>query len=82
MQANVGGRDRAVRIITGITLSLAGVPGLVGYIAGSEVVSAPLGLLGGLAVLVGTALFATGMARTCPVNSALGIDTTGADPDS
>ena len=81
MQQNVGGRDRAVRMISGITLSLAGVPGVVGYAAGSEVVSASLGWLAGLAVLVGVALFVTGMTQTCPINSAIGIDTTGSDTD-
>lgn len=76
MQANVGGRDRAIRMIFGVTLALAGVPGFGGYVGGSDVVSASLGGLGALGILLGTALFVTGMAQKCPVNRALGIDTT------
>lgn len=76
MKPNVGGRDRAVRMIAGITLALAGVPALGGYVAGSEVVSAPLGGLGGFAILLGGGLFVTGLRRTCPINDIAGIDTT------
>lgn len=76
MEPNVGGRDRAVRMIAGVTLVLAGVPALGGHVAGSDVVSPLLGGLGGFAILLGVGLFLTGFSRKCPINGVAGIDTT------
>ena len=76
MEPNVGGRDRAVRMIAGVTLALAGVPAFGGYLAGGDVVSAPLGGLGGVSILLGGGLFVTGLSRKCPINGVAGVDTT------
>ncbi|MFP8889435.1 DUF2892 domain-containing protein [Natrialbaceae archaeon A-CW2] len=68
METNVGGLDRTGRIAIGILLIAAGALALAGYWG--------IGLgVGVIAVLVGAILLVTGTTRKCPVNQAVGIDT-------
>jgi hypothetical protein len=62
MKCNVGGTDRAVRILLGLVL----IP--VGYFALS-------GVLAWLAYAVGAIGLVTGVVRFCPANALFGVDT-------
>jgi hypothetical protein len=67
MNRNVGGLDSAIRVMLGLALVLAA--------AGTMQWT----LLSIALVLLSIPLFRTALSRSCPVYSALGIDTTGAD---
>jgi len=69
MEPNVGGIDRTGRIVIGIVAALAGIAAIAGYLAVSAVV-------GTVAVVIGAILFVTGTTQKCPINEAVGIDTT------
>lgn len=62
MQPNVGGTDRALRIVGGLAL-LA-----IGYRNRDRT-------LGTLSFVAGSELFATAVIRRCPANALLGVDT-------
>lgn len=75
MNTNVGGLDRTARLAIGAILVIVAVAGYAGLlpIAVGPVPQA----LGSLIVLVvGLILLVTGAARTCPINSLLGVNTT------
>lgn len=65
MKENVGKTDRALRGIFGPLLVLAGY---------SRMKSGKGGMLGGLGMLLGTALTETAITRVCPLNKLMGID--------
>lgn len=62
MNPNVGGLDRALRIVVGFALLV------VGYRNRDRT-------LGTLAFVAGSDVFATAIIQRCPVNELLGIDT-------
>ncbi|MFU8867724.1 DUF2892 domain-containing protein [Natronococcus sp.] len=62
MKPNVGGVDRALRIVVGVVLLV------VGYRNRDRT-------LGTLAFVAGSDITATAVIQRCPVNSLLGIDT-------
>jgi Inner membrane protein YgaP-like, transmembrane domain len=64
MGCNVGGADRAVRIVGGLFLLVAAYLWLAGA-------------LSILAYVVGAIALVTGLIRFCPINRLLGIDTCG-----
>ncbi|AFZ72625.1 YgaP family membrane protein [Natronobacterium gregoryi] len=66
MDRNVGGTDRLLRIISGLSLLSFGYRNR----------DRPLGTL---AFVVGSDLFATAVIQRCPANALLGIDTCGAE---
>lgn len=69
MKCNVGGVDRTARIAIGALAVLAGIIAFAGYLA--------LGaLVAGVALVVGVLLLVTGTTQKCPINEAVGIDTT------
>jgi hypothetical protein len=73
MEKNVGGFDRNARLVVGPILLLLGVAVLGDLVT---VVAGTTGLaIGVVAALVGAVLLVTGLSRTCPLNSVLGIDT-------
>lgn len=67
MKRNVGGLDSAIRVMIGLALLLAAA-GLIPRMAFSIAL-----------VVLSLALMWTALAGSCPVYSALGIDTTRAD---
>lgn len=69
MEKNVGGIDRAGRIVIGVILAIAGIAAFGGY---WNVGAA----IGGPALVVAAILLVTGTAQKCPINEAVGIDTT------
>lgn len=69
MDKNVGGIDRAGRIVIGVVLAIAGIAAFAGYWEATAIV-------GGAALVVGAILFVTGTTQKCPINEAAGIDTT------
>lgn len=69
MKRNVGGIDRTARIVIGTLAVLAGITAFAGYLALGSV-------LGGVALVVGVILLVTGTTQKCPINEAVGIDTT------
>lgn len=69
MDKNVGGIDRTARIVIGVVAAIAGVAALAGYWAVGAVI-------GGIALVIGVILLATGTTQKCPINEATGIDTT------
>jgi hypothetical protein len=68
MDKNVGGLDRAARLVVGAIAALAGVAALAGYWTAGAVV-------GAVAVVLGAILLVTGTTQRCPLNEAAGIDT-------
>ena len=75
MQKNVGGYDRNLRIVAGIVLLAIGIATLGGLLTLAGGTAGPVLAIG--LVLVGAILLVTGAVQTCPINSALGIDTRG-----
>lgn len=73
MDKNVGGIDRTGRIIIGAIVVIAGIAALTGYWAAGAVI-------GGVALLIGVILLVTGTTQKCPINEAVGIDTTEGEP--
>lgn len=74
MDQNVGGADRSVRLLVGsalLVLGAAGYFGIVTFATGPV----PQALASVLVVLLGLVLFATGVARKCPINRLLGVNT-------
>lgn len=69
MDKNVGGLDRRGRIAVGIVVAIAGIAALTGYWAVGAVI-------GGVALVIGVILLVTGTTQKCPINEAIGIDTT------
>jgi uncharacterized membrane protein HdeD (DUF308 family) len=69
MERNVGGIDRTGRLVIGIVLAIAGVAALADYWAAGAVA-------GALALVIGLVLLVTGTTQKCPINDAVGIDTT------
>ncbi|WP_318570567.1 YgaP-like transmembrane domain [Salinigranum marinum] len=69
MDKNVGGIDRIGRIIIGAIVVITGIAALTGYWAAGAVI-------GGVALVVGAILLVTGTTQKCPINEAVGIDTT------
>lgn len=69
MEKNVGGIDRAGRIVIGVILAIAGIAAFGGYWSVGAVI-------GGLALFVAAILLVTGSTQKCPLNDAAGIDTT------
>ena len=69
MKKNVGGIDRTGRIIIGAIVVIAGIAAFAGYFAVGAVI-------GAVAVVIGAILLVTGTTQKCPINSAIGIDTT------
>ena len=69
MDKNVGGIDRTGRIVIGVIIVIAGIAALTGYWAAGAVI-------GGVALVVGAILLVTGTTQKCPINEAVGIDTT------
>lgn len=69
MKRNVGGLDRTARIAIGTLGVLAGIIAFAGYLALGTVVA-------GVALVVGVILLVTGTTQKCPINEAVGIDTT------
>jgi hypothetical protein len=69
MKRNVGGLDRTARIAIGTLAVLAGIIAFAGYLALGTVVA-------GVALVVGVILLVTGTTQKCPINEAVGIDTT------
>ena len=75
MKTNVGGYDRLARLVAGpvlLVVGLASLGGLLTLAAGTAGVA-----LGGLLALAGMILTVTALTRTCPLNSLLGLDTSG-----
>lgn len=69
MDKNVGGIDRTGRIVIGVVIAIAGIAALTGYWAAGAVI-------GGIALVIGAILLVTGTTQKCPINEAVGIDTT------
>lgn len=69
MDNNVGGIDRTGRLIIGLLVAIAGIAALTGYWDAGAVV-------GGVALVIGAILLVTGTTQKCPINEAVGIDTT------
>lgn len=68
MEKNVGGVDRIGRFVIGIVAAIAGIAALAGvWSAGA--------LVGGVALLIGIVLLATGATQKCVINDLLGINT-------
>lgn len=76
MKKNVGGYDRLARLVFGPVLILASVAGYAGLLA-VAFGPVPQALASVVLFLIGAILVVTGALRTCPINSALGIDTYG-----
>lgn len=74
MELNVGGADRAVRIVVGSALLLLGGVGYLGVVR-LAVDPIPHALASIVAILLGLVLFATGVARKSPANRLLGVNT-------
>lgn len=74
MKKNVGGVDRAARLVIGPVLLLAGVAGYVGLFS-LAVGPLPQALTAVIAFLVGTILLVTGLIQRCPLNRLLKLDT-------
>ena len=73
MQKNVGGYDRTARFVLGPILIAVGVAALGGLLT---LAAGTLGVvLAGAAVLIGAVLTVTAMTQTCPLNSAIGLNT-------
>ncbi|MFB6229072.1 MAG: DUF2892 domain-containing protein [Halobacteriales archaeon] len=69
MKKNVGGLDRSARIVIGALLGIAGLVVALGFWE--------LGTVVGIgALVVGAVLLVTGTTQKCPINSAVGVDTT------
>lgn len=74
MDKNVGGIDRTGRIVIGLVLTIAGIAALTGYWA--------IGAVAGVIALVVAAVFlVTGTTQKCPINEAVGVDTTPEDSE-
>lgn len=69
MDKNVGGLDRTARILIGGLLVIGGIAAFAGYTTWGATIA-------GVAVVVGAILLVTGTAQKCPINEAVGIDTT------
>jgi len=69
MDKNVGGIDRTGRIVIGPVLTIAGIAALTGYWAIGAVT-------GVIAIAVAAVLLVTGTTQKCPINEAVGVDTT------
>lgn len=68
MERNVGSLDGAIRIGIGVLALLAGALAIGGFwTAGAAV--------GGLALVVGAIMLATGTTKKCPIYAGAGIDT-------
>ncbi|SER86557.1 YgaP family membrane protein [Natrinema salaciae] len=74
MDKNVGGIDRTGRIVIGTVLVIAGLAALTGYWAIGAVA-------GGVAIAVAAVLLVTGTTQKCPINEAVGVDTTAEDAE-
>lgn len=74
MEHNVGGTDRTVRLLVGSTLLAVGAGGYLGVVRLATGL-VPQALASILAILFGLVLFATGVARKCPANRLLGVNT-------
>lgn len=74
MQRNVGGFDRIARLVAGPVLIVAGAAAFTGLLT---LPFPPLtaSVVAGVLLLFGAVFLATGLARTCPLYSVLGIDT-------
>ncbi|MFP4589905.1 MAG: YgaP-like transmembrane domain [Halobacteriales archaeon] len=66
---NVGDGDRLLRLVLGALLAVVGVTGLADYLALEAWIAA-------IALVVGTILIATGLARRCLIYRVGGLDTT------
>ncbi|WP_311171545.1 YgaP family membrane protein [Halobellus ordinarius] len=64
---NIGPTDRSVRLAVGVLLVAIGLANVGGVIS--------LGVVGGVALLVGAVLIGTGLLRTCLLYRVVGIDT-------
>ena len=74
MDTNVGGMDRTARLVVGPILVVVGAALLAGLFSLGEGTVVGL-VVPVLALVVGLVLTVTGYARTCPVNSMLGVNT-------
>ncbi|MFB1064648.1 DUF2892 domain-containing protein [Natrinema sp. H-ect4] len=74
MDKNVGGIDRTGRIVIGLVLTIAGIAALTGYWAIGAVT-------GVIALVVAAVLLVTGTTQKCPINEAVGVDTTPEDTE-
>ena len=74
MEQNVGGFDRTLRIGLGAVLLVVGILSFAGVFAKGG--GTGMLVLRSLVVVVGAVFAVTGLVQTCPINSALGIDTT------
>jgi hypothetical protein len=74
MDKNVGGIDRTGRIVIGLVLTIAGIAALTGYWAIGAVT-------GVIAIAVAAVLLVTGTTQKCPINEAVGVDTTPEDTE-
>jgi hypothetical protein len=75
MQKNVGGYDRIGRFVIGGLLVVAGIAGYIGMLP-VAVGPVPQALMALVLVLVGAVLLVTGYTQKCPINSAVGANTT------
>lgn len=64
--ANVGSKDRMVRIVLGLILFVLPITGLVGFTAG---------WLGTIMMIAGAVFVVTGVFRFCPLYRILGMNT-------
>jgi len=72
MERNVGGLDRTARIVVGLALAVVSMATVAfGSSLGPQVQL----IVAAVTLFVGAVLLATAGARTCPINSALGRDT-------
>lgn len=74
MDKNVGGTDRSARLLAGFALLVLGAAGYLGVVT-LATGPIPQALASVLAILLGLVLFATGVARKCPINRLLGVNT-------
>lgn len=74
MRKNVGGRDRAARLVVGPALILGGIAGYAGVLA-LAVGPLPQALTSVTVFAIGAILLVTGLVRRCPLNRLLGLDT-------
>lgn len=73
METNVGRYDRIIRVGLGTGLLIVGVLAFAGLIGGTG--STTVLALKVVVTVVGALLAVTGLLQTCPVYSALGLDT-------
>lgn len=74
METNVGGIDRAARLLVGTILVLAGITGHAG-VTPLAVGPVPQALAAVLLLILGAVLLVTGFTQKCVINRLLGVNT-------